>query len=137
MDISTLDASPSWQSLLAAPTNAVSPTTTPTSAAVQSARLLASSESELFSAVTNTAGGLPDVSGLTGAAQAYALYTNPAMLARLAGNAVPADAAASHATTANPAATVTPTTFSFNPFDETSWWTNPAASLGTTVDASA
>jgi hypothetical protein len=135
MDISNLAASPSLQSLLAPPAAATSATPSQTSPAVQSAALLASTESALFSSLTNTSAGLPDLSGLTGAAQAYALYTNPALLAQLAGNGVPASAAASNATTANTGATFTPPAYSFNPFDETSWWTSPPASLGTTVDA--
>jgi len=136
MDISNLAASPSLQSLLAAPTTATPATPSQTSPAVQSAQLLASTESALFSSLTNSSAGLPDLSGLTGAAQAYALYTNPAMLAQLAGNGVPANAAASNAATASSGATFTPPAYSFNPFDEASW-ANPPASLGTTVDASA
>jgi len=137
VDISNLVASPSLQSLLGAPSTATSSTPSPTSAAVQAASLFASSESELFSSVTDTSAGFPDLSGLTGAAQAYSLYTNPAMLQQLAGNAVPTNAAASSSAPANAAAAFTPPAYSFNPFDQTSWWTSPSASLGTTVDASA
>jgi hypothetical protein len=132
VDISNLGVSPSLQSLLPP---ATTPTSSPTSPAVQAATLLANSTSELFSSLTGGSGGLPDLSGLTGAAQAYSLYTNPAMLQQVAGN--PASTNPSNAATANPGATFVPPAYSFNPFDEASWWTSPSSSLGTTVDATA
>ncbi|MGO9875300.1 MAG: hypothetical protein ACLPVY_16020 [Acidimicrobiia bacterium] len=101
---------------------------------MEAASLLASSESELFSSITGGSTGLPDLSGLAATAQAYALYKNPAMLEQLAG-ATPATAASAAASTG---AVFTPPAYSFNPFDEASWWTtNPSSSLGTSVDVSA
>jgi len=136
VDISNLATSPSLQSLLAAPsTSPASPTSSPTSPALEAANLLESSESELFSSITGASTGLPDLSGLAATAQAYALYKNPAMLEQLAGGATPANAASGAASTG---AVFTPPAYSFNPFDEASWWTtNPSSSLGTSVDVSA
>ena len=42
----------------------------------QAASLIASSESQLFGSISGGSTGLPDLSGLTAAAQAYSLYTN-------------------------------------------------------------
>jgi hypothetical protein len=132
VDISNLAAGPSIQSLLATPTTTASPpTSSATSPAVEAASLIASSESQLFGSISGGSTGLPDLSGLTAAAQAYSLYTNPAMLQQLATGAPPATAAATSST----GAVFTPPAYSFNPFDQASWWTDPS-STGTTVDAS-
>lgn len=146
MDISDIASSPALQSLFAPATTPAGPTTTTpaasapsssTSPAVQAASLIASSESELFSSISGgSSSGLPDLSGLTAAAQAYSLYTNPAMLQQLAtGNA--STPAATTASTPATGAVFTPPAYSFNPFDEASWWTSPSSSLGNTVDTSA
>jgi hypothetical protein len=152
VDISSLTGSASLQSLFAAPAAAAgsSTTTAPTatssstsgapsstSPALEAANLLASSESELFSSISGGgAAPFPDLSGLTAAAQAYSLYTNPAMLQQLAGGATPASAA-SGAAAGSTGAVFTPPAYSFNPFDEASWWSSPSSSLGATVDATA
>jgi hypothetical protein len=138
VDISDLASSPALQSLFAPASTPAStpapsaPASSTTSPAVQAASLLASSESELFSSISGGASsGLPDLSGLTAAAQAYSLYTNPAMLQQLA-----TGTAASAPSTPSTGAVFTAPAYSFNPFDEASWWSNPSA-LGTTVDATA
>jgi hypothetical protein len=149
VDISSLTGSASLQSLLAAAAGP-SPTTAPTatapsssgassstSPALEAANLLASSESELFSSISGGATAFPDLSGLTATAQAYSLYTNPAMLQQLAGGATPASAAASGAAAGSTGAVFTPPAYSFNPFDEASWWSSPSSSLGATVDTTA
>jgi len=138
VDISNLAAGPSIQSLLATPATPASPSTSSaTSPAVQAASLIASSESQLFGSISGGSTALPDLSGLTAAAQAYSLYTNPAMLQQLAtGNGTtPATPAAPSTPTTG--AVFTPTAYSFNPFDEASWWSSPSSSLGNTVDATA
>ena len=127
MNVSDLVNTPSLQSLLA--TAAPSPPAA-TSSAAQAESLLASSQTALFSSIGGGSSALPDLSGLTAAAQAYSLYTNPAMLRELAAGATGASAPSAPAAPAPPA-------YSFNPFDEASWWTSPGSSLGNTVDATA
>jgi hypothetical protein len=131
VDISNLAAGPSIQSLLATPAApAAPPTSSATSPAVEAASLIASSESQLFGSISGGSTGLPDLSGLTAAAQAYSLYTNPAMLQQLATGAPPAARAAA----SSGGAVFTPPAYSFNPFDQASWWTDPSAT-GNSFDA--
>ena len=107
---------------------------------MQAESLLASSDAALFSSIGGGSSTLPDLSGLTAAAQAYSLYTNPAMLQQLANgtaaSGTPGATAAGSTATATAGATFTPPAYSFDPFDEASWWTS-ASSLGTTVDTTA
>jgi hypothetical protein len=99
------------------------------SPAVQAESLRAGSDSALLSSLGSPGAALPDLSGLAAVAQAYSLYTKPALLQQLAsGTAAPAAGART-------AAVASPPNFAFNPFDESSWWTS--ASLGATVDTSA
>jgi hypothetical protein len=129
VNVSDLVSSSSLPSLFAA----AAPTPpAATSSAAQAESLLASSQSALFSSIGGGASALPDLSGLTAAAQAYSLYTNPAMLRELAAGAAPASGAS-----AASAPVVAPPAYSFNPFDEASWWSSPGPSLGSTVDATA
>ena len=51
---------------------------------MQAQSLLASSDAALFSGFAGSGSDLPDLSGLTAAAQAYSLYTDPALVQLLA-----------------------------------------------------
>jgi hypothetical protein len=153
LDISNLASSSALQSLFAPPaasagsaapaaSSAVAASSTSGSSAsaqspaVQAESLIASSESALFSSITDgSASVLPDLSGLTATAQAYSLYTNPALLQQLAAGSS-SGASASGSSTGSTGAAFAPPAYSFNPFDEASWWTDPSA-LGSTVDATA
>lgn len=130
MNISDLAGSSQLPSLLAAAAPPSATASGSASPAAQAESLLASSQSALFSSLGGSSSAMPDLSGLTAAAQAYSLYTNPAMLRELAAGSAPA----STPSTAAPA--VAPPAYSFNPFDEASWWSSPS-SLGSTVDATA
>jgi len=104
---------------------------------VQEQQLMASSAATLFGAL-GSGSTLPDLSGLTATAQAYSLYTDPALLAQLATGPAAAGAASDAATAASSAgggAVYSPPVYAFNPFDEASWWSDPSA-LGSTVDTS-
>ena len=127
MNVSGLVSSASLQALLAA---SASSTPAPTTPAAQARSLLASSQTALFSSLGGASSGMPDLLGLTAAAQAYSLYTNPAMLRELASGAASASAPST-------APVVAPPAYSFNPFDQASWWSNSGSSLGATVDATA
>ena len=130
MDISNLSGSSSLQALLAGQMSASSSfAAAQSSPAVQAQSLRASSDSALLSSLGSPGAALPDLSGLTAVAQAYSLYTKPALLQQLAGGA------AAPAAGARTAAVASPPNYAFNPFDESSWWTS--ASLGATVDTSA
>ena len=65
------------------------------SPAAQAQSLLASSDAALFGGFAGSGSDLPDLSGLTGAAQAYSLYTDPALVQLLASGPANASTAAS------------------------------------------
>ena len=135
-------AAPPAGDALATPTPATSSAASALAAAeaspvVQAQQLMASSEATLFGAL-GSGSALPDLSGLTATAQAYSLYTDPALLAQLATGpaAAGASGAATPASSAGGGAAYSPPVYAFNPFDEASWWSDPSA-LGSTVDTSA
>ena len=143
LDISDLAGSASLQALFANPAAATaSPAASPSlasaqqSPAVQAQSLLNSADSVLFSSLGGNGSTLPDLSALTATAQAYSLYTNPALLQQLATGNSGASAPASTAAPST-AAVAQPINYAFNPFDQASWWTDPSASLGNIVDAAA
>jgi hypothetical protein len=133
VNVSDLAGSSQLPSLLAAAAPTSASAASSASPAAQAESLLASSQSALFSSLGGSSSAMPDLSGLTAAAQAYSLYTNPAMLRELAAGAAPA----SGASAASAPAVAAPPAYSFNPFDEASWWSSPGPSLGSTVDATA
>jgi len=114
------------------------------SPAVQFAQIQSATLSTLFAPTT---GEPSDLISLTSSAVALPLYQQPGLLSGLTqwdGSMTPGSqrtaAAASDPTagsaagaTATPSASSTPI-FSFNPFDQASWWTDPK---GSTVDTSA
>ena len=61
-----------------------SPVPAGSSPELQAQSLLASSDAALFGEFAGSGSDLPDLSGLTGAAQAYSLYTDPALVQLLA-----------------------------------------------------
>ncbi len=106
-------------------------TTTP---AVQLLQAQESADSVLFDRVS---GEPSDLTSLTGTLQAYSLYENPSLLTELQqwdGSETPGSERAAAAAASAPAASAPPSPFTFNPFDEQSWWTDPR---GSTVDVSA
>jgi hypothetical protein len=145
LNISDLAASASLQALFANPAAATQPPAASTvlataqqSPAVQAQSLLNSADSVLFSSLGGNGSTLPDLSGLTATAQAYSLYTDPGMLQQLAtGNAAGSSGSAPSTAAPSTAAVAQPISYAFNPFDQASWWTDPNASLGNTVDAAA
>lgn len=102
---------------------------------VQAQSLLESADAALFGGLSGSGSALPDLSGLTAAAPAYSLYTDPALLQLLASGPSNAGNAASGSGSSRIAAVVKPPAYAFNPFDEASWWTS--SSLGATVDSTA
>ena len=129
VDISNISGSSALTALLAGSTAASgSLAAAQASPAVQAQSLRASTDSALLSSLGGSGSVLPDISGLTAAAQAYSLYTKPELLQQLAKGSVPDSGART-------AAVVSAPTYAFNPFDEGSWWTS--ASLGSTVDTTA
>jgi hypothetical protein len=142
LDISDLASSASLQALFANPAAATaspaastSIATAQQSPAVQAQSLLNSADSVLFSSLGGSGSTLPDLSALTATAQAYSLYTNPALLQQLATGNASSGSASTAAPSTN--AVAQPINFAFNPFDQASWWTDPSSSLGNTVDAAA
>ena len=125
----------------------VSSSTSATSYLSSPAVQLAQFQGESLTTLLGGATGEPsDLSALTPTLVASSLYQRPGLLAGLTqwdGSMTPGSqrTAAGAATTPDPTATpTTPTAaapaspFTFNPFDQASWWSN---SLGSTVDTSA
>jgi hypothetical protein len=114
-----------------------------TTPAVQLAQLQDASLSALFGGAT---GDPADLTALTSAVVALPLYQQPGLLTNLGGwggsllagslraATDPAPAPASASSDANATAAPAASPFTFNPFDQSSWWTDP---LGSTVDTSA
>lgn len=93
-----------------------------------------SADSALFGGVS---GQPSDLASLTGTAQAYSLYENPSLLMQLQqwdGSQTTGSERAAATAAAPTAPTASPSPFTFNPFDQQSWWTDP---LGSNVDTSA
>jgi hypothetical protein len=120
--ISSIGASaPSFASVTSSPT-------------VQLLQAQQQADGALFGAVS---GEPSDLSSLTASAQAYSLYLDPSLLVQLQqwdGTETTGSERAAAAATAAPAPTAPPSPFTFNPFDEQSWWTDPS---GQNVDMTA
>ena len=132
LNISNISNSSLLQALVA---SQAAPAGSPVSPEVQAQSLLASSDAALFGGLSGSGSALPDLSGLTAAAQAYSLYTDPGLVQLLASGPAATGASAPGSGGGRTAAVVTPPTYAFNPFDQASWWTS--SSLGATVDSTA